>query len=97
MVSTSYTEARGKLDLVFDRVCHDHEPLLITRESGRNVVVLSEEDFSSLEETAYLLHSPANAKRLLEAVARDREGKPGRSLESVLSALNLDGELPDAD
>ncbi len=70
--ATSYSEARRNLKTVFDRVCRDREPMLITRKNGGNVVVLPEEEHAALEETAYLLRSPANARRLLEAVARDR-------------------------
>ncbi len=70
--ATSYSEARRNLKTVFDRVCRDREPMLITRKNGGNVVVLPEEEYAALEETAYLLRSPANARRLLEAVARDR-------------------------
>lgn len=51
-----------------DRVCDDREAIVVTRKNGRSVVMLSLEDYTSLEETAYLLRSPANAKRLLGAV-----------------------------
>ena len=91
MYSTSYSTARRNLGSIFDRVCRDHEPVVITRRHGGNVVVLAEEDFSSLEETAYLLRSPANARRLLEAVARDRAGAPGRPLDEALKPLGLPG------
>lgn len=47
------------------------------------------EDPSSLDETAYLLRSPANARQLLEAVARDRAGAPGLPLAEVLNVLEL--------
>lgn len=97
MTSTSYSRARRKLKSVFDRVCRDHEPVVITRRSGENVVVLSEEDYSSLEETAYLLRSPANARRLLEAVARDRAGAQARPLEEALAELDLGDQEPDGD
>jgi len=53
-----------------DRVCNDHEPLIITRNGEPAVVMLSLEDYKSLEETAYLLRTPANAKRLLSAAAQ---------------------------
>ncbi len=96
MPSMSYSEARRNLKSVLDQVCRDREPLLITRRNGGNVVVMAEEDLSSLEETAYLLRSPANARRLLEAVARDRARTPGRSLESVLTDLDPAGEIRDA-
>ena len=79
MTSTSFSKVRRDLDSLFDRVVRDHEPLLLTREKGGDVVILSAEDYGSLEETAYLLQSPANARRLLEAVASDRAGETGRS------------------
>jgi antitoxin YefM len=56
------------------RVCNNHEPLIITR-SGQSVVMLSLEDFKALEETAYLLRSPANAHRLLSAIQQLESGK----------------------
>ncbi|KNZ32901.1 MAG: antitoxin YefM [Methylibium sp. NZG] len=58
-----------------DRVCNDHEALIITRNGEQSVVMLSLEDFQSLEETAYLLRSPSNAKRLLSAAAQLAAGK----------------------
>lgn len=58
-----------------DRVCNDHEPLIITRNGDQAVVMLSLEDFQALEETAYLLRNPANAKRLLSATAQLDAGK----------------------
>ena len=53
-----------------DRVCNDHEPLIITRNGDQCVVMLSLKDFQALGETAYLLRNPANAKRLLSATAQ---------------------------
>jgi antitoxin YefM len=57
-----------------DRVCNDHEPLIITRNGQQSVVMLSLEDFTALEETAYLLRSPTNAKRLLAAMEQLNTG-----------------------
>lgn len=51
-----------------DRVCENHEPLIITRNKAQSVVMISLEDYEALEETAYLLRSPANVRRLLESV-----------------------------
>jgi antitoxin YefM len=51
-----------------DKVCSDHAPVIITRNRDQSVVMLSLADFEALEETAYLLRSPANAKRLLESI-----------------------------
>ena len=96
MNSTTYSQARRNLKSVFDQVCEDHEPVTITRKNGGDVVILAAGDYSSLAETAYLLRSPANARRLLEAVERDRAGQPGRSLEAVLEELGLD-EVGSAD
>ena len=57
------------------RVCDDHDPILITRKRDQAVVMMSLEDYESLEETAYLLRSPANAKRLSEGIAQLESGK----------------------
>ena len=69
MDAITYTAARANLASTMDRVCSDHEPLIITRNGQPSVVMLSLDDYQSLEETAYLLRSPQNAKRLLSAVA----------------------------
>ena len=61
---------RANLASVMDRVCDDHEPLIITRNGEQAVVMLSLEDYKALEETSYLLRTPANAKRLLAAVTQ---------------------------
>ena len=68
MDAITYTAARANLASTMDRVCDDHEALIITRNGQPSVVMLSLDDYKSLEETAYLLRSPANAKRLLAAV-----------------------------
>ncbi|WP_447969631.1 type II toxin-antitoxin system Phd/YefM family antitoxin [Nitrospira sp. M1] len=75
MDAITYSAARANLASTMDRVCDDHEPLIITRNSEQSVVMLSLEDYKSLEETAYLLRSPTNAKRLLSAVEQLNAGK----------------------
>lgn len=75
MNAISYTAARENLASTMDRVCNDHTPVIITRNRDQSVVMLSLEDFESLEETAYLMRSPANAKRLLEAIHALENGK----------------------
>jgi antitoxin YefM len=52
---------------IMKRVCADHDPLIIARNGEPSVVMLSLEDFKALEETAYLLRSPRNARRLMDA------------------------------
>jgi antitoxin YefM len=71
----TYTAARANLASTMDRVCDDHEPMIITRSGQQSVVMLSLEDYKSLEETSYLLRSPENAKRLLSAVDALGKGK----------------------
>jgi antitoxin YefM len=58
-----------------NRVCEDHEPLIITRNGQPSVVMLSLEDFTALEETSYLLRSPTSAKRLMTAIEQLTAGK----------------------
>ena len=70
MHAITYTTVRANLASVMDRVCDDHEPLIITRNGEQAVVMLSLEDYKALEETSYLLRTPANAKRLLAAVTQ---------------------------
>lgn len=70
MDAMTYTAVRANLAKTMDRVCNDHEALIITRNGEHSVVMLSLEDYKALEETAYLLRTPANAKRLLSAIAR---------------------------
>jgi len=71
----SYTAARANLAKTMESICDDHEPVVITRKNERSVVMLSLEDYESLEETAYLLRSPKNMKRLLESVSQLESGR----------------------
>ena len=75
MDAITYSAARANLASTMDRVCDDHEPLIITRNSQQAVVMLSLEDYKALEETAYLLRSPTNARRLLSAMSQLEAGK----------------------
>ena len=75
MDAITYTAARANLASTMDRVCNDHEALIITRNGEQAVVMLSLEDYKALEETAYLLRTPANARRLLSAVSQLSAGK----------------------
>ena len=75
MDAMTYSTARAKLADTMDRVCNDHEPIIITRNGQQAVVMMSLDDFKSLEETSYLLRSPKNAKRLLESLAALEAGK----------------------
>ena len=75
MDAITYTTARANLADTMDRVCDDHEPIIITRNSQQAVVMMSLDDFKALEETSYLLRSPRNARRLLESIASLEAGQ----------------------
>lgn len=68
MHAISYSEARETLKAVIDKVIADRAPIAITRQRGEGAVLVSESEWASIEETLYLLGSPKNAERLLEAV-----------------------------
>ena len=74
MNAITYTAARENLASTMDRVCEDRNPLIITRKRNQSVVMISLDDYESLEETAYLLRSPVNAKRLIESVEAFEKG-----------------------
>jgi antitoxin YefM len=75
MKAITYTAARENLASTMDDVCRDRNPVIITRNRDQAVVMLSLEDFESLQETAYLMRSPANAKRLLASIAAAEGGR----------------------
>lgn len=68
MDAISYTAFRSRLASNLDKVNDDQTPLLVTRQNGKPAVVMSLEEYHSLEETAYLLGSPANVLRLTESI-----------------------------
>ena len=74
MDSISYTSARNNLAKTMEQVCNDHAPVAITRKGEGAVVMISMDDYQALEETAYLLRSPKNTRRLIEAVAELEDG-----------------------
>ena len=74
MKALTYTAARENLAKTMQQVCDDHDAVVITRRRDQAVVMMSLEDYESLEETAYLLRSPRNAQRLREAVDQLRAG-----------------------
>lgn len=71
----TYTSVRANLAKTMEKVCDDHEAIIITRNREQSVVLMSLEDYNALEETAYLLKSPANAKRLSESIEQLESGK----------------------
>jgi len=75
MDAISYTAARANLARTMEKVCNDHAPVIITRKSETPVVMMSLEDYEAMEETTYLLRSPANARNLLESIAELEAGQ----------------------
>lgn len=69
-VETTYTQARANLAKLCDRVANDRETVIIKRRKAPDVALIAADDLASLEETAYLFRSPANAKRLIAAIER---------------------------
>ena len=82
MRTTTYSELRKNLASALDRVNADREPVIITRDRGKpSAVLMSLEEFASWEETLHLTRSPANAARLIEAIAElDAGGGTARKL-----------------
>lgn len=75
MDAITYSSARATLANTMSRVCENHDPIIITRNGQQSVVMLSLDDFQSLEETSYLLRSPQNAKRLMNSVQQLSAGQ----------------------
>ncbi len=74
MEAITYTNARQNLAKTMEKVCQDHSPVIITRKKNDSVVIMSLEDYKALEETAYLLRSPKNMRRLIESVSQLENG-----------------------
>ena len=74
MKTMSYTESRARYAEVLDSVVNDREEVVITRAGHESVVIMSLDEFESMRETAHLMRSPANARRLLEAMERLEAG-----------------------
>ncbi len=74
MNALTYTHTRQHFAEVMRQVNENHEPVVVTSQRGAPVVIMSLDDYQSLEETAYLLRSPVGARRLLESVEELRNG-----------------------
>ena len=71
----TYSEVRASFKQAMDDVCKHHDPTVITRQRGNHVVMMSLEDYNSMEETMYLLGNPVNAERLMRGVEQVKAGK----------------------
>jgi antitoxin YefM len=72
---TSPTDARNDFFKLLDLVVENHQVYIINRRDDENVALIAESDLVSLLETVYLLRSPANARRLLDAIEESKTGK----------------------
>ena len=88
---TTYTNARANLATLLKKVAADREIVIIDRRGSENVALVAESELSSLMETAHLLRSPKNARRLLTALrrAQSKKVKP-RSIEQLRQELGFD-------
>jgi antitoxin YefM len=75
MNAVTYTNLRQNLKTWMDKVCSDHEALIITRKNNENVVLVSADDYNSLIETHYLLSNEANARHLQRSINQRKSGK----------------------
>jgi antitoxin YefM len=82
MSSVTYTEARENLATIWDKTVASREPVVISRRGTESVVILPLEEWEGLNETAHLLRSPANARRLLAALLRAEKGE-GRAMTAA--------------
>ena len=89
-VETTYTSLRENLATVLKRVADDREVVIVRRRSTRDVALVPAEELAGLMETAHLLRSPRNARRLLAALrrAKARAGKP-QSVDKLRREMGL--------
>jgi antitoxin YefM len=74
-IQTTYTQARANLATLMDKAVDDKIPVYITRKNGKRVAMIDADEYERLMETAYLLSSSANARRLLEAIEQADRGE----------------------
>lgn len=90
-MTISASEARRDLFPLIKRVNDDHLPVRISSKGG-DAVLMSADDYEAWQETVYLLRSPANARRLMEAVARDRAGDAAAVTKTLDELQDLAGD-----
>ena len=72
-IQTTYSQARANLAKLCDKVSVNREIVIINRRNAEDVAIISAGELSSILETAHLLRSPKNARRLLTALNRAQE------------------------
>ena len=90
-IETTCTQARANLAALWDRVTDDREVVVVKRRGSEPIALIAADELSSLMETAHLLKSPKNAERLLQALARARQGEVApQSVEELAAEVDLD-------
>jgi antitoxin YefM len=90
-IQATYTQARAGLAKLLDQVTHNRDVVIIHRRGEEEVAMIAAAELESLMETAYLLRSPANAERLLEALGRALKNETGSlSLEALKREVDLE-------
>lgn len=90
MIETTYTNARANLANLLSEVIDNRETVIISRRGAEKVAMIAADELSSLLETAYLLRSPRNAKRLIDAIELAKKGTtPPQSLEDFAREVGL--------
>ncbi len=74
MQTINFSQTRQNLASTFDSVVDNSMPVIVTRQNKESVVIISIKDYRAIEETAYLMQSDANAKRLNQAIAQLESG-----------------------
>ncbi|NTW97448.1 MAG: type II toxin-antitoxin system prevent-host-death family antitoxin [Oscillochloris sp.] len=93
-IQTTYTQARAHLATLLDEVVDNREIVIIQRRSGDDVAIIAADELRGLLETVHLLRSPANAERLLTALARvrQRSGTP-QSLDQLRAEVQINANM----
>ena len=94
MTTVTYSAARERLAELWNEIEESREEIILQRRGHEDLALLPAQELRSLKEVAHLLRSPANAARLLEALADSRAGRGGvefRSIEELAAAVGLDG------
>ncbi|MDZ7780366.1 MAG: type II toxin-antitoxin system prevent-host-death family antitoxin [Gemmatimonadota bacterium] len=87
----SYSYARQNFASLLDQAADDQEPVYISRRSREEMVLLPAAEYRSIEETAHLLRSPENARRLLRALQRSLESRVApETLDELRSEVGLE-------
>jgi antitoxin YefM len=90
-IETTYSQARGSLKSLLDRVANDRDVVTIRRRNGDAVAMIAADELAGLQETAHLLRSPANASRLLSALTRSQADTSAPMPIAVLDTM-VDGD-----